>query len=40
MKMGFCIIKIGVCVPNDNDLRKSILEEAHSGSCAIHPGST
>ena len=29
-----------VCVPDDNDLRKSILEEAHSGSFAIHPGST
>ena len=29
-----------VCVPDDNDLRKTILEEAHSGSFAIHPGST
>ena len=29
-----------VCVPNCYDLRKSILEEAHSGSFAIHPGST
>ena len=29
-----------VCVPDDNDLRKVILEEAHSGSFAIHPGST
>ena len=29
-----------VCVPDDNDLRKAILEEAHSGSFAIHPGST
>ena len=29
-----------VCVPDDNDLRKSILEEAHSGSFAIHLGST
>ena len=29
-----------VCVPDCNDLRKSILEEAHSGSFAIHSGST
>ena len=28
------------CVPDDNDLRKAILEEAHNGSFAIHPGST
>ena len=28
-----------VCVPDCNDLRKSILEEEHSGSFAIHPGS-
>ena len=27
-------------VPDDNDLRKAILDEAHSGSFAIHPGST
>ena len=32
--------KYRVCVPDDNDLRKAILEEAHSGSFAIHPGST
>ena len=29
-----------VCVPDDNDLRKAILEEAHSGSFAIQPSST
>ena len=29
-----------VCVPNDNDLRKAILEEAHNGSFSINPGST
>ena len=29
-----------VCVPNDSELKKSILEEAHSGSFAIHHGST
>ena len=29
-----------VCVPYDNDLRKAILEEAHSGTFVIHPCST
>ena len=29
-----------VCVPNDCELKKSILDEAHNGSFAIHPGST
>ena len=29
-----------VCVPNDNELKKYILKEAHSGSFAMHPGST
>ena len=29
-----------VCVPNDCELKKAILDEAHSGSFAIHPGST
>ena len=28
-----------VCVPNDDELKKSILEEAHSGSFAMHPDS-
>ena len=28
-----------VCVPNDCELKKSILDEAHNGSFAIHPGS-
>ena len=37
---GVLYYKDQVCVPDDNDLRKSILEEAHSGSLAIHPGST
>ena len=32
--------KYRVCVPDDNDLRKAILEEAHGGSFAIYPGST
>ena len=29
-----------VCVPNDCELNKAILDEAHSGSFAIYPGST
>ena len=29
-----------VCVADDNDLRKTILEEAHNGSFSIHLGST
>ena len=29
-----------VCVPNDCEIRKVILDEAHSESFAIHPGST
>ena len=37
---GVLYYKNRVCVPNDNDLRKAILEEAYSGSFAIHPGST
>ena len=27
-------------VPNDNALKKSILQEAHYGSFSIHPGNT
>ena len=37
---GVLYYKDWVCVPDCNDLRKSILEEAYSGSFAIHPGST
>ena len=37
---GVLYYKGRVCVPDDNDLRKSILEGAHSGSFTIHPGST
>ena len=36
---GFLYYKDRVCVPNDNELKKSILEEAHCGSFAIHPSS-
>ena len=37
---GVLYYKDRVCIPDDNDLRKAILEEAHSGSFAIHLGST
>ena len=37
---GVLYYKDRVCVPNDDDLRKAILEKAHRGSFAIHPGST
>ena len=37
---GFLYYRDRVCVPNDSDLKKFILEEAHSGSFAIHPVST
>ena len=29
-----------VCVPNDFELKKAILEKAHGGSFAMHPSST
>ena len=37
---GILYYRDRVCVPNDDELKKSILEEAHSGSFAMHPGST
>ena len=37
---GFVYYKDRVCIPNDDELKKSILEQAHSGSFAMHPGST
>ena len=37
---GVLYYKDRVCVPDDDELRKAILEEAHSGSFAIHPSST
>ena len=33
---GFLYYRDRVCVPNDNKLKKFILEEAHSGSFAMH----
>ena len=29
-----------VCVPNDDELKKFILKEAHNGSFSMHPDST
>ena len=37
---GFVYYRDRVCVPNDDELKKSILEEAHSGSFSMHPSST
>ena len=37
---GFLYYRDRVCVPNDDELKKSILKEAHSGSFAMHTGST
>ena len=37
---GVLHYKDRVCVPDDNALSKAILEEAHSGSFAIHPSNT
>ena len=37
---GFVYYRDRVCVPNDDELKKSILKEAYSGSFAMHPGST
>ena len=37
---GSLYYKDRICVPNDSELKKSILEEAHNGSFSMHPGST
>ena len=37
---GFLYYRDQVGVFNDNELKKSILEEAHNGSFAMDPGST
>ena len=34
------VMKGKVCVPNVDDLRKAIMEEAHCFTYAIHPSST
>ena len=38
-KDGSLYYRDWVCVPNDDELKKSILEEAYSGSFSMHPGS-
>ena len=40
IRNGVLYYKDQVCAPDNNDLRKAILKEAHSGSFAIHPSST
>ena len=37
---GFLYYQDRICVPNDDELKKSILEEAHTRSFSMHPGST
>ncbi|KAL5850235.1 hypothetical protein ACOSQ4_008248 [Xanthoceras sorbifolium] len=37
---GILYFKDRVCVPNDDELRKTILTEAHSSPYSMHPGST
>ena len=37
---GMLVMKDKICVPNVDDLRKTIMEEAHCLSYAMHPNST
>ena len=37
---GFVYYRDRVCVPNDDELKKSILKEAHNGFFVMHLGST
>ena len=37
---GFLYNRDRGCVPNDDELKKSILKETHTGSFAMHPDST
>ena len=37
---GFLYYRYRVCVPNDDELKKSILKEAHNESFAMHPDIT
>ena len=37
---GILVTKGKICVPNVNDLRKAIMEEAYCFSYVMHPGST
>ena len=37
---GFLYFRDRLCAPNDDEFKKSILEQAHSGSLSLHLGST
>ncbi|RVW15571.1 hypothetical protein CK203_077701 [Vitis vinifera] len=37
---GILRVRTRLCVPNDGDLRRKLLEEAHCSRLAIHPGGT
>ena len=37
---GMLVMKCKVCVPNVDNLRKAIMEEAHYSANAMHPNST
>ena len=37
---GMLVMKCKNCMPNVDDLRKAIMEEAHCSTYAMHPGST
>ena len=37
---GILALRDRICVPDVDDLRKSIMEEAHCFAYAMHPGST
>ena len=37
---GVLVMKGRVCVPNVDNLRKAIMEEAHCSAYAMHPSST
>ena len=37
---GILRFRTSLCVPNDGDLRRELLEEAHCSRLAIHPGGT
>ena len=37
---GVLLISGRLCVPDVDDLRKEILEEAHSAAYSVHPGAT
>ncbi|EOX93994.1 DNA/RNA polymerases superfamily protein [Theobroma cacao] len=37
---GTLMLRDRICVPKDDQLRRAILEEAHSSAYALHPGST